>query len=666
MQKFYCFFAALLTTLFLFAGAESYAQAVQDPASLDVYEASGPITVDGVLDEAAWSAAPQLMFKIDGLPSGLSNTPTNGAVIKPVYSDSSTTYVKFLYQGTKLYISLKSDDKQVCKFGDSWEGDGLFFELKNPIDQVQEFHLYVLNSTTFGAETGGGTPIPAGGFEGVGVVNGTIYDSSDVDNGYTAEGWIDLSAIGYGTLPNTLQVSTVIFDPDNYSTGVLPWGANGNFYKQWWGSEWGSEFRTLNFVQGTSPYDPAAITVHGATGLITVDGLLNEPDWAANVPQIMFKKDGVPSGYNFAPTSGAVIKPPYTDESTTYVKYLYSGTNLYIALQSNDQQVCKFDWEGDGMFMILKNPINQNSELKLYVINSTTFGAETGGAAPIPAGSYAGVGIVNGTIYDSTDVDGGYTAEAYVDLSSLGYGTLPSTLQVSVVIFDPDNYSAGVPPWGPNGNFYKQWWGSEWGSEFRTLEFGNVLPVELTSFTGAFVGNDVQLKWSTVTELNNRGFEIQRSINGSSFATVAFVEGHGTTTEQKQYLYTDRNIESRVNYSYRLKQLDYNGTYEYSQVVNVGYSLPLEFALEQNYPNPFNPTTNIIYAVPVKSNVTLDVYNLIGQKVATLFEGNIEAGKHSAEFNASSMSSGIYFFKLTAVGENGKQFSSSKKMTLLK
>ena len=193
-----------------------------------------------------------------------------------------------------------------------------------------------------------------------------------------------------------------------------------------------------------------------------------------------------------------------------------------------------------------------------------------------------------------------------------------------------------------------------------------IVPVELTSFTGAVVGNDVQLKWATATELNNRGFEIQRSISGSAFATIAFVEGYGTTTQQKQYTFTDRNVTAGVEHSYRLKQIDFDGTFDYSDVVNVGSTIPVEFALEQNYPNPFNPTTNIIYSVPVNSNVTLDVYNLIGQKVVTLFEGEVEAGKHTSQFNASSMSSGMYIFKLTAVGENGSQFSSSKKMTLLK
>jgi hypothetical protein len=665
MQKFFYTFATVLTFLLLFASAETYSQAVQDPASISVYEASGAITVDGILNEASWSAAaPQIMFKAGGTPSGISNTPTTGAIVKPPYKDSSTTYLKFLYSGTNLYISLKSDDKQVCKF--DWEGDGLFMILKNPINQNSELKLYVINSTTFGVETGGAAPIPAGSYGGIGVVSGTIYDSSDVDNGYTAEAFIDLSSLGYPTIPSSLQISAVIFDPDNYSTGVPPWGANGNFYKQWWGSEWGSEFRTLNFVTGASPYDPSEIIVKGAAGPITVDGLLNEPEWSANVPQIMFQKDGVPTAGSIAPTSGAVVKPPYSDASTTYVKFLYSGTNLYVALKSNDKQVCKFDWEGDGMFMILKNPINQNSELKLYVINSTTFGAESGGAAPIPAGSYGGIGVVSGTIYDSTDVDNGYTAEAFIDLSSLGYPELPAAgLKVSVVIFDPDNYSAGTPPWGANGNFYKQWWGSEWGSDFKTLKFGEILPVELTSFTANMVGTGVRLDWSTATEINNNGFEIQRKVSNSNFTTIAFVAGQGTSTEAKDYSYTDVSVDQNVSYAYRLKQVDFDGTFTYSSIVNVG-SVVKEFALQQNYPNPFNPSTTINFSVPVKSDVSLEVYNLIGQKVVTLAQGSVDAGSHSYQFNASQMASGVYLFKLTAVGENGSTFVSSKKMTLLK
>jgi len=196
--------------------------------------------------------------------------------------------------------------------------------------------------------------------------------------------------------------------------------------------------------------------------------------------------------------------------------------------------------------------------------------------------------------------------------------------------------------------------------------FDAALPVELTSFTASYVGTNVQLKWSTATELNNRGFEIQRSAKGSAFATVAFVEGHGTTTEIQNYTFVDKSIDTRVSYSYRLKQIDFNGTSAYSSIVNLGITLPNEFTLEQNYPNPFNPSTKITYAVPVKSEVTLEVYNLIGQKMMTLFQGSVNAGTETVTMNATGLSSGIYLVKIVAVGENGSQFTSSKKMTLLK
>lgn len=117
---------------------------------------------------------------------------------------------------------------------------------------------------------------------------------------------------------------------------------------------------------------------------------------------------------------------------------------------------------------------------------------------------------------------------------------------------------------------------------------------------------------------------------------------------------------------FQLKEIDVENTYKISSVDKLTPSFPLDFALDQNYPNPFNPITTITFSVPIKSNVSLEIYNLIGQKIMTLVQGEVEAGKHSVQLNGSSMSSGIYLFKLTAVGENGSQFTSSKKMTLLK
>ena len=123
-----------------------------------------------------------------------------------------------------------------------------------------------------------------------------------------------------------------------------------------------------------------------------------------------------------------------------------------------------------------------------------------------------------------------------------------------------------------------------------------IIPVELTSFTATTNGKEVILNWSTATELNNQGFEIQRSTEGEEFFTVGFVNGHGTTTEQQNYSYADRNLDDG-KYYYRLKQVDYDGSYEYSDVVEVDFRAFNSYLLEQNYPNPFNPTTTIGFGI---------------------------------------------------------------------
>jgi len=188
-----------------------------------------------------------------------------------------------------------------------------------------------------------------------------------------------------------------------------------------------------------------------------------------------------------------------------------------------------------------------------------------------------------------------------------------------------------------------------------------IVPVELTSFTGN-VNNlgQVVLNWETATEINNQGFEIERRTESSEFRTIGFIEGHGSTTETQSYVYTDATAENGINY-YRLKQIDYNGTYEYSDEVEVDVNGPLTFDLTQNYPNPFNPTTNIKYSVPETGNIKLSVYNTVGEEVAILVDGFSESGFFEVSFNASGMPSGVYLYKLQSA--NSVQ---TKKMMLLK
>jgi hypothetical protein len=187
------------------------------------------------------------------------------------------------------------------------------------------------------------------------------------------------------------------------------------------------------------------------------------------------------------------------------------------------------------------------------------------------------------------------------------------------------------------------------------------VPVELTSFTASTNSlGQVVLNWTTATETNNRVFEIERKTANSDYRTVGYLNGAGTSTEKHDYSYIDKNV-SVGDYTYRLKQVDFDGHFTYSNEVEVSAVGPTTFNLSQNYPNPFNPTTDINFTVPEAGNVKLAVYNTLGQEVAVLVNGMVTAGLHSAVFNASSLPSGAYFYKL--------QSSNSvmmKKMMLLK
>lgn len=184
------------------------------------------------------------------------------------------------------------------------------------------------------------------------------------------------------------------------------------------------------------------------------------------------------------------------------------------------------------------------------------------------------------------------------------------------------------------------------------------LPVELTSFTARAAGNVVNLNWETATEVDNNGFDVERNSTGT-WQKIGFVEGHGTANSPKYYTFTDKFVTGN-KIQYRLRQVDNDGTFEYSNVVEVELA-PTTFSLDQNYPNPFNPTTMIRFSLPTASVVTLNVYNTLGEKVVTLLNGAMESGYHQVPFDAANLPSGLYLYEIKA-GE----FSSIKKMLLMK
>jgi photosystem II stability/assembly factor-like uncharacterized protein len=189
-------------------------------------------------------------------------------------------------------------------------------------------------------------------------------------------------------------------------------------------------------------------------------------------------------------------------------------------------------------------------------------------------------------------------------------------------------------------------------------------PVELTSFNANINNSIVNLNWNTATETNNRGFEIQRKSSANDFITVAFVNGNGTATKPNNYSWSEK-LQSGI-YSYRLKQVDYNGKFEYSKSVEV-VVVPKNFSLEQNFPNPFNPSTIIRYNVPVESSINIRVFNSLGENVREFNIGSRQPGFYDLNFNSNGLTSGVYFYTIQTASIDGKlNFRDTKKMMLLK
>jgi len=280
------------------------------------------------------------------------------------------------------------------------------------------------------------------------------------------------------------------------------------------------------------------------------------------------------------------------------------------------------NWNGGETFITVDVP-----SVKLY--SSTAIFSAT--VLPSPP---------NGTI--TFDFPSGNTISSY-----------PGNVQLRITTagnVTAGNYTVTIQGEGPNGTPVHR----------RDVSLDVIIPVELTSFTANTNGNNVKLNWTTATEINNQGFEVQRKMQNEEFASVGFVEGYGTTTETQNYSFTDENLLPGVH-SYRLKQVDFDGTSELSDVVEVEVSTPLYYSLSQNYPNPFNPSTTISYSIPADGYVTLRVYDVLGNEVASLVDEQKQSGIFNIHFNASALSSGVYYYTLKA-----SEFTSTKKLVLMK
>ena len=573
-------------------------RAYDDPAVMTAKATLGTINVDGKMDEPEWTLAkPYLKFGPMPVVTADERSVTGGALVRGTYDDPSFATIKLLRKGPRLYLGIQSADRSVGRFGDSWEGDGLFMKIQNSAGTEGEFKLYYNASDRTGASRDSAVYEPGGPFRatfgnGVGLVaSGTIpYDTTQVDSGYTLELEVRLDSLGFAASVDTLRVLMNIFDADGYHRGTQPWVGPPSraFHKTWWGTEWGPANRKI-YLEPQRPYDdPARLTANLASGTINIDGKMDEAAWALAKPYLKFGPNPPVSADERSVTNGALVRGVYWDPTFATVKFLRNGLKLYIGIDSRDKSVGRFgdSWEGDGLFMKIKNAAGaDNGEFKLYYNASDRTGASKDSAVyeiggPFRPGFARGIGLVRtGTIpYDTTQVDSGYTLELQINLDSLGYGANVDSVELMMNIFDPDGYHRGSVPWvgPPTRSFHKTWWGSEWGPAMRWLRLGRTVD-------------------------------------------VAAADG-----------------------------------------------IPTEFALSQNYPNPFNPTTTIKFDVPEQAHVTLVVYDVIGREVTTLVNSDLAPGYQRATFSASSLASGVYFYRMTSLGVSGKSFVQTKKLLLMK
>lgn len=453
-----------------------------DPPSLVVMSAEQPITIDGRLDETDWQRRIfHVNFRANYKPDDGSYAVT-GSVMPPEfdsngtgndgYSDSSSAQVFFLHYGTDLYIGVRSTDSSVCKRFPSWEADGLFMKVKTKAGADVEFKLMYFNGAEGASavyETSGNAPAGAGdgmSYEFPGTI--TNKDTTKSDSGYSFEMVIHLDKMGYG-LNDVVTLNGTVFDLDFYTpvTATTPNPRLCDFYKSWWGSEWGgpTDASYRNLILGDKPVADAYAT----TSTITLDGRLDESTWA-NAPSIELAP-GSKDATNWWYMQWGDSLASFDDRSLTTVKFLHNGTDLYIGFVSNDSSVCNWStgWEADGMFIWMRDKFTIPGPGSRQEVKLMFFGDSVGGPAKfevngnVPTGGAEGVAYAfPGTVTrtESNGKDAGYSGEVIIHGDKWGYVD-GDTIRIAIDMWDMDRSSVDVTD--PYQRIYaKSWWGSEW------------------------------------------------------------------------------------------------------------------------------------------------------------------------------------------------------------
>jgi hypothetical protein len=379
---------------------------------------------------------------------------------------------------------------------------------------------------------------------------------------------------------------------------------------------------TINFTTGIPTFIFADTTNNPATLWTIAVAPSSSPKW-----------DATTSDYHSAPNSYADSKAGNYVSNATVTMTSTNAINLYG--YSNPKLSFWTKWEIETLYDCGVLQISTNNGSTWTALKGTLTKAASGIGRQVPAGMQ---------IYDGTHY---YWTQEIVDLSS--YGGQQIKLRFAL--------------WSDEGTERDGWY----VDDISIYYYGD-LPVELTSFTAKAENSYMLLNWKTATEINNLGFEVQRSreLNPliSGWQTLGFVKGKGTSVTNSSYSFTDSDPLAGKQY-YRIKQDDANGTFSIYGPVEGDNFANINFSLEQNYPNPFNPSTVIKYTLPSPENVTIKLYNVLGYEVATLLNEYKEVGIYSLNFSLgelkNKMGSGVYFYTIKA-----GQFTQTRKMVYMK
>lgn len=361
--------------------------------------------------------------------------------------------------------------------------------------------------------------------------------------------------------------------------------------------------------------------------------------------------------------------PPFFPATPANIQFWMYGDDHY------------YDWTNDGNWHHVAFTYNSSNQLgTLYLdgtsVASATFGGNmTGsGKARLCASTWATDGPFTGQL-DEVRIWNTVRTASEISNNKNNSSLSPSTAGLVAYYHFDQGTSGGdntgvttltdATPNSYNGtlnNFALTGTSSNWVGENNAS-----LPVELVSFNAINLENKIALRWQTATEVNNYGFEVeklkvknQKSYSDIKWENIGFVKGNGNSNSAKEYSFIDDQI-SAGKYLYRLKQIDNDGKYEYSEEVEVDFGILKEFSLNQNYPNPFNPETKISYHLPTEGRVSLKIFDVLGKEVADLVNEEKSSGAYKVNFDGSKFASGIYYYQLKT-----GNFIDTKKMILMK